>query len=60
MNSESKDFEKIMQRLTEITSTLESGELTLEQALALFKEGTELARVGDSLLTEYGLSLIHI
>ena len=53
MNSESKDFEKIMQRLTEITSTLESGELTLEQALALFKEGTELARVGDSLLTEY-------
>ena len=27
MNSESKDFEKIMQRLTEITSTLESGEL---------------------------------
>lgn len=53
MNSESKDFEKIMQRLTEITVVLESGDLTLEQALALFKEGTELARVGDSLLTEY-------
>lgn len=54
MNSKSKNFEEIMQRLTEITAALESGDLTLEQALALFKEGTELARRGDSLLTEYG------
>lgn len=54
MNSESNNFEEIMHRLTEITTALESGDLTLEQALALFKEGTELARVGDSLLTEYG------
>ncbi len=54
MNSESNNFEEIMQRLTEITTALESGDLTLEQALALFKEGTELARRGDNLLTEYG------
>lgn len=54
MNSKSKNFEEIMQRLTEITAALESGDLTLEQSLALFKEGTELARVGDTLLTEYG------
>ncbi len=54
MNSESNNFEEIMQRLTEITTALESGDLTLEQALALFKEETEIARRGDNLLTEYG------
>lgn len=36
-------FEESMARLEEIVSVLERGETTLDQSLALFEEGTNLA-----------------
>lgn len=37
-------FEVAMKRLVEIVSTLERGELPLEESLALFEEGVKLSR----------------
>jgi exodeoxyribonuclease VII small subunit len=41
---EFKDFEKSLKRLEEIVAKLEDGELTLEESLKLFEEGTKLSR----------------
>ncbi len=43
-NSESPAFEEALGRLTQIVERLESGELSLEESLLLFEEGTRLAR----------------
>lgn len=49
---EYKDFESAMARLEEITTALEEGELTLEQSIALYKEGITIAAVCDTKLRE--------
>jgi exodeoxyribonuclease VII small subunit len=38
-------FEAAIKRLEEIVGELENGEIEIEQALALFEEGTKLARM---------------
>jgi len=38
-------FEAAIKRLEEIVGELEGGEIEIERALALFEEGTKLARV---------------
>ena len=43
-------FDAILVRLREVVGQLESGELSLEQALAMYEEGVQLARKGQSLL----------
>jgi exodeoxyribonuclease VII small subunit len=43
-------FDSILQRLREVVKKLESGELSLEQALAIYEEGVQLARKGQQLL----------
>jgi exodeoxyribonuclease VII small subunit len=43
-------FDAILQRLREVVTKLESGELTLEQSLAIYEEGVQLARKGQQLL----------
>lgn len=43
MAAKKKPFEESMARLEEIVSTLERGESSLEESLALFEEGTKLA-----------------
>jgi len=43
-------FDAILVRLREVVGKLESGELTLEQALAVYEEGVALARKGQQLL----------
>lgn len=43
-------FEEALKRLTAIVERLESGDLSLEQSLALFEEGTRLSRVSQSQL----------
>jgi len=43
-------FDQILARLREVVSRLESGELTLEQSLAVYEEGVGLARKGQLLL----------
>lgn len=41
---EFKDFEKSLERLEEIVAKLEKGDLTLEESLKLFEEGTKLSK----------------
>jgi exodeoxyribonuclease VII small subunit len=43
-------FEGAVKRLAEIVEQLESGELPLEQSLALFEEGVRLARASQATL----------
>ena len=43
-------FDQILVRLREVVSRLESGELSLEQSLAVYEEGVTLARKGQQLL----------
>ena len=46
------DFEDSLARLERIVETLDEGNLPLEKSLALFKEGTKLARSCRELLAE--------
>lgn len=43
-------FEDALKRLTAIVEQLEGGELSLEQSLALFEEGTRLSRTSQAQL----------
>ena len=43
-------FDAILVRLREVVRQLESGELSLEQSLAIYEEGVQLARKGQQLL----------
>ena len=44
MSSEDKSFEELVEALEERVRRLESGELGLDEALAVFEEGIELTR----------------
>jgi exodeoxyribonuclease VII small subunit len=46
------NFEQSLARLEQIVETLDDGNLPLEKSLALFKEGTKLARACRELLAE--------
>jgi exodeoxyribonuclease VII small subunit len=43
-------FDAILVRLREVVQRLESGELSLEQSLAVYEEGVALARRGQQML----------
>ncbi|HEY1555692.1 MAG TPA: exodeoxyribonuclease VII small subunit [Kofleriaceae bacterium] len=43
-------FDAILARLREVVQRLETGELSLEQSLAIYEEGVQLARKGQQLL----------
>jgi exodeoxyribonuclease VII small subunit len=43
-------FDAILVRLREVVQKLESGDLSLEQSLAVYEEGVQLARKGQQLL----------
>jgi len=47
-----KDFESALERLDEITRQLESGEIKLEDSIALYSEGVEIAAFCSQKLTE--------
>ncbi len=47
---EAPGFEEALQRLTVIVERLESGDLSLEQSLSLFEEGTRLSRSSQAQL----------
>lgn len=57
MGKESVTFEQSLHRLEEIVRKMEGGDLPLEQALALFDEGTGLVRTSNQLLDEAELKL---
>lgn len=42
--ADTRSFEQSLQRLEQVVRELESGDLPLEQALALFQEGVMLSR----------------
>jgi exodeoxyribonuclease VII small subunit len=48
--TEAPGFEDALKRLTAIVERLESGDLSLEQSLALFEEGTRLSRSSQAQL----------
>ena len=48
--NEALGFEDALKRLSAIVERLESGELSLEQSLALFEEGTRLSRASQAQL----------
>ena len=50
--SDEPNFEQSLARLEQIVETLDDGNLPLEKSLALFKEGTKLARACRELLAE--------
>ena len=45
-------FEAALERLEEIVEQLDDGNLPLDRSLALFKEGTKLAKLCRSMLVE--------
>jgi len=47
-----RDYETALARLEEITDRLESGEPTLDEAIALYSEGLEIAAFCDKKLNE--------
>jgi exodeoxyribonuclease VII small subunit len=49
---EELSFEEAMNRLEAVVEQLESGEVPLEKAIALFQEGMELSRVCNRKLTD--------
>ena len=50
MAKKSVTFEQSMKRLDEIVRMLESGEVSLEESISLFEEGTKLAEKCTGLL----------
>lgn len=45
-------FEEILTRLNAVVERLESGDMPLEESLALFEEGVRLSRIGSARLDE--------
>ncbi|MFN3407489.1 MAG: exodeoxyribonuclease VII small subunit [Limisphaerales bacterium] len=54
---ENLSFEAALQRLEAIVETMESGDLSLEQLLARYEEGIQLARACQSRLADAELRL---
>lgn len=50
-------FEKAIERLSEINEKLESDEISLDEAIELFKEGIELSKLCQKKLDEAKLEL---
>ena len=57
MNQQNTTFESNMQRLEQIVRAMERGDVSLEESLKLFQEGTELVRNCGKLLDEAELQV---
>lgn len=51
---EQLSFDEAMRRLEEVVEKLEQGEIPLEQSIALFQEGMQLARLCHQKLADVG------
>ena len=60
MSQNSKSFEQNMQRLEQIVRAMERGDVSLEESLILFQEGTELVQSCGKLLDEAELRVTKI
>ncbi|MBE6899208.1 MAG: exodeoxyribonuclease VII small subunit [Ruminococcaceae bacterium] len=54
------NFEKALERLSEINEKLESEEISLDDSIKLFKEGIELSKFCQSKLDEAKLEIERI
>ena len=50
--AEELKFEEALKQLEEIVSKLESGELSLEESMAAFEQGTKMCKLCNAKLTE--------
>lgn len=57
MNQENATFESNMQRLEQIVRAMERGDVSLEESLKMFQEGTELVRSCGKLLDDAQLQV---
>ena len=57
---QSKTFEASLTRLEEIVKKMERGDVPLDQALALFEEGTGLIRSCSNMLDEAELKVVRL
>lgn len=60
MSEQSKTFEQSMTRLEEIVRRMERGEVPLEEALALFEEGTGLVASCTKQLDEAEMKIVRL
>ena len=60
MNKENMTFEKSMARLEEIVKRMENGDVSLEESLELFQEGTALAASCGKLLDDAELIVTKV
>ena len=60
MNQKNQSFEESMQRLEQIVRAMERGDVSLEESLKLFQEGTDLVRNCGKLLDEAQLQVKKI
>ena len=60
MKQESQTFEQSLTRLEQIVKQMERGDVPLEQALALFEEGTGLVSSCTKLLDEAELKVVQL
>ena len=60
MNKKNHSFEENMQRLEQIVRAMERGDVPLEEALKLFREGTALVETCGKLLDEAELQVKKI
>lgn len=57
MNQENKTFEENMHRLEQIVRAMERGDVSLDESLKLFQEGTQLVQQCGKLLDEAELEV---
>ena len=60
MNQENQTLEASMARLQQIVRAMERGDVSLEESLKLFQEGTELVRNCQKLLDDAQLQIKQI
>ena len=60
MKQESQTFEQSLTRLEQIVKQMERGDVPLEQALALFEEGTGLVSSCTRLLDEAEMKVVQL
>lgn len=60
MSTKSMEFEKSIERLEQIVSQMEQGNLPLDQALKLFEEGTGLVKSCAKQLDEAELRVVRL
>ena len=60
MKQQEKTFEASMLRREQIVKTMETGDISLEESLKLFQEGTELARSCGKILEDARLQVTTV